>query len=147
MYGVSCRERPGRKGCAAMPYTALVIDDDPQFLELMQSLLGSEGYQVSVCSESALAYERAKAVKPDVITLDLRMPGPSGWEVLAEIKRDPELAAIPVIVVSAAGAELAETTERLRYLGFPNVDVLVKPFEIDELLSRLAEAIVMGSRQ
>jgi len=130
-----------------MPYKVLVIDDDPQFLELMQSLLGTEGYQVSVCSESWLALEKAKELKPDAITLDLRMPSPSGWEVLELIEGEPELRGTPILLISAAGAELAETTGRLRDLGFPNVDVLVKPFEIDELLSRLAEAVVTQPRR
>jgi len=130
-----------------MPYKVLVIDDDPQFLELMQSLLGAEGYQVSVCSESRLALDKARELKPDAITLDLRMPSPSGWEVLEQIENDPELRGTPILLISAAGAELAETTSRLRDLGFPNVDVLVKPFEIDELLSRLAEAVIMQPRR
>lgn len=130
-----------------MPYKVLVVDDDPQFLELMQSLLSTEGYQVSTCHESRAAYDMARALKPDVITLDLRMPSPSGWEVLEEIERDPELRGTPVLLISAAGAELAETTGRLRDLGFPNVDVLVKPFEIDELLSSLAEKVVMQPRR
>ncbi len=130
-----------------MPYKVVVIDDDPQFLDLMQSLLGSEGYQVATCRESRLAYEQAKTVVPDAITLDLRMPSPSGWEVLEQIKRDPELRHTPVLVISAAGAELAETSARLRDLGYENVQILVKPFEIDELLSRLAEAVVIQPRR
>jgi CheY-like chemotaxis protein len=126
-----------------MPYKVLVVDDDPEFLELMQSLLGSEGYQVAACAQSQLAYEHARALRPDAVTLDLRMPSPSGWEVLEQLECDAELRGTPILLISAAGAEMAETTGRLRDLGFPNVSVLVKPFEIDELLSRLAEAVVM----
>lgn len=129
-----------------MPYKVLVIDDDPQFLELMQSLLGSEGYEVAVCRDSSAAYQEAKTNKPDVITLDLRMPAPSGWEVLDRIRADPELADIPVTVISAAGAELAETRARIRQLNLRMVDILVKPFEIDELLARVSDAIVSRSR-
>lgn len=129
-----------------MSHKILVVDDDPQFLDLMQSLLGTEGYQVEVCGQSGAAFAKAKALQPEAITLDLRMPDPSGWDVLEQIKRDPSLKDVPVLLISAAGAELSETTTRLRNLGYPNVSVLVKPFEIDELLSALAEAIVLGPR-
>jgi DNA-binding response OmpR family regulator len=126
-------------------YKALVIDDDPQFVELMQSLLAAEGYQVASCTRGADALSTAREVRPDVITLDLRMPGHSGWEVLQELHGDPDLAGVPVLVISAAGAELAETTDKLRDLGYEDVGILVKPFEIDELLSRLADAVTRGA--
>ena len=129
----------------ANPYRVLVIDDDPQFIDLMQSLLIAEGYEVASCTRGAESYERARAVHPDAITLDLRMPDLSGWEVLQQLRTDPELRSVPVLVISAAGAELAETTEKLKSLGYQDVGVLVKPFEIDELLSRLADAVVGGT--
>ncbi len=130
-----------------MPYRVLVIDDDLEFLDLMRVLLGGEGYEVFTCAESKRAYGTARTVHPDAITLDLRMPGLSGWEVLERIERDQDLKATPVVVISAAGAELAETTARLRDLGYPSVDVLVKPFEVDELLYRIADAVVAHSKR
>ena len=120
----------------------LVVDDDPSFLELMQSLLTSEGYEVATCRESQAALQKVATFRPQVITLDLRMPEPSGWQLLETLKRDPETSDIPIIVVSAAGAELAETRERLRRYEGRDVSILVKPFEIDELLSRIADAVV-----
>jgi DNA-binding response OmpR family regulator len=126
-----------------MSCKVLAINDDHAFLELMEAILSEEGYQVFICDDSRLAYDRARAIKPDAITVDLRMPDRSGWEVLAQIKRDPELADTPIVVISGVGAELAETTDQLRTLGLGDTEILVKPFEIDELLSGLAEAIVM----
>lgn len=127
-------------------YKVLVIDDDPQFIELMQSLLTAEGYQVASCTRGADAYATAHEFLPHAITLDLRMPGVSGWEVLQQLRGDPDLRDVPVLVISAAGAELAETTDKLRDLGYPDVRILVKPFEIDELLSRIAEAVTRSPR-
>lgn len=129
----------------ANAYKVLVIDDDPQFIDLMQSLLTAEGYEVASCTRGADAHHLAREVRPDVITLDLRMPDLSGWEVLQQLRSDSDLLRIPVLVISAAGAELAETNERLRDLGYHDVSILVKPFEIDELLGRLADAIIRGS--
>jgi two-component system, OmpR family, phosphate regulon response regulator PhoB len=126
----------------ANAYKVLVIDDDPQFIDLMQSLLTAEGYEVASCTRGAESHALAREVQPDVVTLDLRMPDLSGWEVLQQLRSDPDLRRIPVLVISAAGAELAETHEKLRDLGYHDVNVLVKPFEIDELLGRLADAVL-----
>lgn len=124
-----------------MAYKVLVVDDDPSFLDLMQALLTGEGYEVATCRQSQAALHQVETFHPQVITLDLRMPEPSGWQVLETLKHDPATSDIPVIVVSAAGAELAETRERLRGYEGRGVSILVKPFEIDELLSRIADAV------
>ncbi|MBI2938829.1 MAG: response regulator [Chloroflexi bacterium] len=124
-----------------MPYKVLVVDDDPSFLELMQTLLNSEGYRVLTCSHSQDVPDTIHRERPDVVTLDLRMPDMSGWQILDALKQHPETMRIPVIVVSAAGTELSETRARLSHYEGRNVSSLVKPFEIDELLSRIADAI------
>jgi DNA-binding response OmpR family regulator len=123
-----------------LSYRLLVVDDDPQFLQMMELLLAEEGYFPELCQSSRDAYHLARQLQPDIITLDLRMPAPSGWDILQSLKTDSALAQVPVLVISAAGAELAETTERLRELDYPGVEVIAKPFEIEELLSRLADA-------
>ena len=129
-----------------MPYKVLVIDDDPSFLELMQTMLTAEGYEVATCGQSQEALKAVDTFHPDVITLDLRMPPPSGWQLLEQLKSNPATRSIPVIVISAAGAELAETRERLQGYEGRDVSILVKPFEIDELLSQVANAVYHSNR-
>jgi DNA-binding response OmpR family regulator len=79
----------------------------------------------------------------DVVILDLRMPGQSGWQTLQGLRAEPDIANTPVIVCSAAGAELARVQ---RDLNDDRTYVIGKPFEIDELLTRIAEAIVSTER-
>ena len=95
---------------AALPSTApassadgvqiLVIDDDPAVRELMQRFLAKEGYHVVTASDGAQGLALARQIKPAVITLDVLMPGVDGWTVLTQLKHDPALADIPVILVT-----------------------------------------------
>ena len=80
--------------------TVLVIDDDPTTGELIQRHLARQGYRVEVAAAGDEGLAMAKVLKPDVITLDVMMPGIDGWAVLAALKADSELAAIPVVMMS-----------------------------------------------
>ncbi|MGA8261004.1 MAG: GAF domain-containing protein [Arenicellales bacterium] len=80
--------------------TVLVIDDDPAVRNLMQRFLGKEGLAVVLAANGSEGLKLAKTAHPDVITLDVLMPGMDGWEVLAALKSDPELTDIPVVVIS-----------------------------------------------
>jgi len=78
----------------------LVIDDDPTVRELMERFLVKEGFSVDTAANGVEGLRRARAVRPAAITLDVMMPELDGWTVLAALKGDPELADIPVIVVT-----------------------------------------------
>jgi len=107
----------------------LVVEDCFLARERMSLLLGEEGYMVSTAANGAEAIERLRSSsRPDLILLDLRMPVMDGWTLREELKRDPELSAIPVIVLSGVdeGGEQTSTLEAARFLH--------KPVEIDELL-------------
>src|SRR5262249_12713402 len=78
----------------------LVIDDDPAVRDLMQRFLAKEGYEVTTASDGTQGLALARQLKPAVITLDVLMPGVDGWTVLTQLKHDPELCHIPVILVS-----------------------------------------------
>jgi PAS domain S-box-containing protein len=80
--------------------TLLVIDDDPTARELMRRFFGKEGFRVEEAADGAAGLRRARELRPDVITLDVLMPGMDGWEVLSALKADPDLSEIPVIMVS-----------------------------------------------
>lgn len=114
-----------------------VIDDSKEFVELCKDALEREGYEVLPSIGSLRAYEIVKQGKPDLIMLDIMMPGRSGWELLDILKMDPDTKDIPILIstgVRAATARLAGT----------KYDVLKKPFELDDLLKKVKRLIGDG---
>jgi signal transduction histidine kinase/CheY-like chemotaxis protein len=110
--------------------TVLVIDDDAASRDLLARLLAREGLRVLSAVSGAEGLRLAREHRPRLITLDLLMPGMDGWSVLAELKADPELADIPVVVVS-----IADDPARGYALGAS--DYLTKPFDRE----RIAEVV------
>jgi CheY-like chemotaxis protein len=112
----------------------LIIDDDSGSRESLAELLSDKGYTVETAQDGAdaLAYLRS-GQRPGVILLDLMMPGTDGWDFRAQQKRDPSLAEIPVIAVSAAG-RLVDADYSLR-----------KPIDIDALLKLLRDVLGAGT--
>ncbi|HSM82589.1 MAG TPA: response regulator [Nodosilinea sp.] len=110
--------------------TILVIDDDPSVQDLMQRFLSREGFNVVGAGSGLEGLQLARQHRPDVIVLDVMMPSVDGWAVLTELKADPELAAIPVVMVTMVD------DKNLGYaLGAS--DYLLKPIDYD----RLAEVL------
>jgi CheY-like chemotaxis protein len=85
--------------------TVLVIDDDADVRDLMKRSLTREGFHVELASDGYTGLERARKLKPNVITLDVMMPGMDGWAVLNQFKADLELSHIPVIMVTIVNEE------------------------------------------
>ncbi|MGG6296238.1 PAS domain S-box protein [Leptolyngbya sp. AN02str] len=83
----------------------LVIDDDPAVRELMQRYLTREGFQVTTAADGEEGLQLARSLRPDAITLDVLMPNLDGWSVLSAFKTDPELADIPVVVMTIVDAK------------------------------------------
>jgi len=108
----------------------LVVEDDPQTSELLGLWLNEASYRVARAYEGEQALKLAKELKPYVITLDILLPKIDGWQVLQELKADPETRDIPVIVIS-----ILERSRRAMELGA--FDCFVKPIEKKELLCRL----------
>ena len=110
--------------------TILVIDDDPAVRDIMQRFLSREGFDVITTMSGQEGLRLAKEQSPDVILLDVRMPNLNGWEVLSRLKSDPDLANIPVVMV---------TVEADQSLGcaLGAVDYLLKPIDYDRLLTLL----------
>jgi CheY-like chemotaxis protein len=80
--------------------TVLIIDDDPAVRDLVARSLAREGYKIEIAVNGEEGYHKAKALKPDAITLDVMMEGLDGWSVLSLLKADPELADIPVVMIT-----------------------------------------------
>ena len=92
--GAGGTEGPGTEG------TVLVIDDDPAVRNLMHRFLAKEGFRVEEAPAGDVGLRMAREVQPDVITLDVMMPGLDGWSVLTALKADPALAGIPVVMLT-----------------------------------------------
>jgi Amt family ammonium transporter len=110
----------------------LVIDDDPTMHDLMYRLLTKEGFRVEVASSGEEGLQKARSLKPDVITLDVMMPHRDGWSVLAALKADPALAEIPVVM-------LTMVDERNIGYALGASDYLTKPIDrqrLSRVLSR-----------
>ncbi len=112
----------------------LVVDDDPNALELLSRTLQGAGVRVVTASDGREALELAKKLRPFAITLDVLMPGMDGWEVLRELKADPETENIPVIMVTMTDdAELGYALGATEFLTKP-----VRRAELVNLLERYA---------
>ena len=116
-----------------IPARILVVDDEPEILDLVEAMLASSGYEVFLASGGEEALRLARERKPDLILLDLIMPGLSGFEVCARVKTDPQTGGIPVLFVTA----LTQISDKERALAAGGDDFLVKPFERAVLLARV----------
>lgn len=103
----------------------LVVDDERDIRLAMAEALEDEGYEVDTARDGAEALVHLRAFHPQVVLLDLMMPGMDGWEFRRVQRQDPELAGIPVVVISALGAVKDLDAQ----------DYIQKPFELDQLLS------------
>jgi two-component system KDP operon response regulator KdpE len=112
------------------PLRILVVDDDPAMVGAITALVGTEGHQVVTAYDGLTAVKRVETEHPDLVLLDLAMPGPDGYSVTGRIRA---LGATPIIVVSGESAESA----KVRALELGADDYLVKPFGKAELLARI----------
>ena len=111
------------------PARILVVDDDPEIVTMLSARLTKRGYKVSTASDGHQAIELTKKELPDIVLLDVMMPGKSGWEVARAIKQDPATHAIKIVMVSAIGEKTNEITAPI-YGADAHVD---KPFEFETL--------------
>jgi response regulator RpfG family c-di-GMP phosphodiesterase len=111
----------------------LAVDDTPASLRLLTDILSSEGYQVRSAINGELALRAATTEPPQLVLLDVNMPGMDGFEVCRRIKQNSRLNDVPVIFVSA----LSEMTEKLKGFDIGGVDYVTKPFQREELLARV----------
>jgi len=116
----------------------LAVDDNEDLLTLLADVLGDEGYDVVTCGRSREAYGLAKDTRPDLVLLDVLMPGMNGWEVLNVFLLDREMCAIPIVLMTAAAAD---ARKRLSRVGVYSITILDKPFSIDLLLERIDAAL------
>jgi CheY-like chemotaxis protein len=120
--------------------SVLVVDDAPPNVKLLRLILKDAGYRVLEAASGPEALEVMRREKPDAMVLDVRMPGMDGYQVCREIRRDPEFAALPVIMVTA----LSLPEERIRGIEAGATDFITKPFNKKELLTRIQASLAMA---
>lgn len=115
----------------------LIAEDERDIRDLINITLQFKGYEVFQAPNGAEAVEQARAVNPDLILMDVRMPRMTGYEACATLKADPMLKDIPVVFLSAKGQESEVETG----LEVGAIDYILKPFAPDYLLTRVAEIL------
>lgn len=123
----------GREGHAALKGDILVVDDVPANQRLLSNVLTEQGYKVRSAINGHMALMAARAAPPDLILLDINMPGMTGYEVSRHLKADARTRDVPIIFISG----LDETEDKVRAFTVGGVDYVTKPFQIAEVLARV----------
>ncbi|MBK8616018.1 MAG: response regulator [Anaerolineales bacterium] len=116
-----------------MTSTILIVDDDPAGRQTLESILDEQGYQLEFAENGAQALQMIRQILPDVILLDVMMPGMDGFEVCRQVRSDPAIAEIPIIMLTA----LDDRRSFLNGLESGADDYLTKPYDRHELRARL----------
>ena len=115
----------------------LIADDDPMMVKILEFNLRRAGFDLIICREGLSVCTRAHAEQPDLIILDVMLPGRTGLELVADIKADPVLAGLPVLIVTSEGKN--STLDGLLAAGAANV--YTKPFSPTMLIDRVRELL------
>jgi len=117
----------------------LIVDDSPTEVHVMQKALERHGFQTAAASDGSEAIRKAKSLRPDLILMDVVMPGVNGFQATRLLSTDPDTRSIPVIMVTSK----AQESDRVWGMRQGAVDYLVKPVPMDQLVQR-AQAAVAG---
>ena len=121
----------------------LVVDDTKMNLRILVEALGNEGYRVRPALNGEIALEAAQKEVPDLILLDILMPGMDGYQVCETLKQDENLKEIPVIFISA----LDEVGDKMKGFRAGGVDYISKPFQTEEVLARVRTHLTLRNLQ
>jgi two-component system, sensor histidine kinase and response regulator len=123
--------------------TVLICDDAASNLSLLEDLMGMAGYRTMAFTQGELALPAAVRSRPDLILLDIKMPGMDGCELCRRLKADPATAEIPVIFVSA----LVTVEDKVRAFAAGGADYITKPYHQDEVLARAGVQLSLSWQQ
>jgi PleD family two-component response regulator len=121
----------------------LIVDDTPANLNVLSAILGKRGYRVRPAINGALALKAAQKAAPDLILLDVQMPGMDGYEVCRQLKSDAQTRDIPVVFISA----LDDVLDKVEAFQAGGVDYITKPFQIEEVLARVEHQLVLHQQR
>ncbi len=120
-----------------MPAKILVVDDEPDILDLVELSVASEGFDVIKATNGEEALQQAERDSPDLILLDISMPGMDGFETLEALRENPHTKGIPVILLTAR----AQISDKLRGISSGAEDYITKPFNPSELIERVKSSL------
>lgn len=126
-------------GTASSAETILVVDDDRHIVQLVSLYLGKAGYRIVPAYDGAEALQTARSLTPDLIVLDLMLPGPDGLEVCRKLRRQSD---VPIVILTARAGDL----DKVAGLQFGADDYITKPFNPAELVARI-QSVLRRSRR
>lgn len=115
----------------------LLVDDEPDIIELLAENLGAENYAIIIAGDGDAALDLATIHNPDLVLLDLLLPGRDGWDVLRELRKNPATEKIPVIILTAKDSEIDEVLG----LELGADDYIIKPVKMRTLHARIKNAL------
>ncbi len=121
----------------------LLVDDTPDNLRLLSTFLIENGYKVRSVISGSMALTAVKSAPPNLILLDINMPGINGYDVAIKLKSDPTTIDIPIIFISA----LNETLDKVKAFTVGGVDYITKPFQFEEVLKRVETHLTLRNLQ
>ena len=113
-----------------MPKKILVVDDEPNIIKLLESRLSHSGYDIITAVDGKTCLKKAKDEKPDLILLDIILPGLNGFEVCKHLKKDQETKDIPILIMSGYQVETGRLKNHTMKESIPMIE---KPFSIEQL--------------
>ncbi|MEW5721567.1 MAG: response regulator [Thermodesulfobacteriota bacterium] len=120
----------------------LVVDDDPDLVEMVSLKLESRNYRVAAAYDGVEAWDRIKAEKPDLIILDVMMPRKDGYKVCSEVKEDPVYQDIKIILLTAVGSAVTSTSYTHKDgLSTLADDYCPKPIDLDKLMELVEDYV------
>jgi DNA-binding response OmpR family regulator len=123
--------------------TILLVDDTPENLEILVDTLKQRGFQLCLAKNGEAVFERLKYVRPDIILLDVLMPGMDGFEVCRRLKAAPDTQDIPVLFMTA----LPDVVDKVKGFEAGAVDYITKPFQQEEVLARIKAQLTIRTLQ
>lgn len=120
-----------------------LVDDNPHNLDLLAGILREQGFRVRMVNDGRRALEMIRARLPELVLLDITMPGMDGYEVCRQLKADPATAALPVLFISA----LDEPIDKVAAFAVGGVDYVGKPFQAQEVVARVRTHLAIGRLQ
>ncbi|HEY9882679.1 MAG TPA: response regulator, partial [Thermosynechococcaceae cyanobacterium] len=123
--------------------TILVVDDNPTNIQVLFDVLSEMGYRVAIAKSGEAALQRLQSYQPDIILLDVMMPGIDGFETCQRLKADLATCNIPVIFMTA----LSDSIDKVKGLSLGAVDYITKPVQHEEALARIRVHLQLSATQ